>query len=203
MVEKILKRGIGKVLGIFDLVGALIDLGTIIRDTLKPVDAQLTRNTPIDAYANGGAPKKGNLFVAGEKGPELVTEHNGETVVMNEQQLKDRGISFYADGTNVPKAGRFHELTSGSMSADWENMTNGFEKAIDGLVNRFGSVSSIIDTTYVAFKKLTVVGIGTLLNSFNKFANSKSFQTLFKSAPEGGTTLQQAKAMGGMIKREH
>ena len=33
------ETGIGKVLGMFDLVGALIDLGTTIRDTLKPVDA--------------------------------------------------------------------------------------------------------------------------------------------------------------------
>jgi hypothetical protein len=100
--ENFKETGIGKVLGMFDLVGALIDLGTAIRDTLKPYEAKLSTNTP-SGYANGGVPEKGNLFVAGEKGPELVTEHNGETVVMNEQQLKDRGISLYADGVNVPK----------------------------------------------------------------------------------------------------
>lgn len=200
------EKGYAKILEyIKDINNAMKILDIIGADALNPNNiwdayVRVTNDKSIKGFASGGVPEKGNLFVAGEKGPELVTEHNGETVVMNEQQLKDRGISFYADGTNVPKAGLFHELSDGTMDADWENMTDGFEKAIDGLVNRFGSVSSIIDTTYVAFKTLTVVGIGTLLNAFNKFANSKSFQTLFKSAPDkGGTTKQQQKAMGGMI----
>ncbi len=67
---------------------------------LYPHLQKLMKSTP---YANGGKPTKGELFIAGEKGPELVTEHNGQTVVMNEKQLAERGVSFYANGTNVPK----------------------------------------------------------------------------------------------------
>jgi hypothetical protein len=308
--------GIGKVLGMFDLVGALIDLGTIIKNTLKPTDKKIER-TPRN-YANGGVPEKGNLFVAGEKGPELVTEHNGETVVMNEQQLKDRGISLYADGVNVPKWNRFERaqvqapqvpswntferaqvqapqvpswtskerMASAGYTADnkyrgesianlttamdkmnsdigeglvlvgekiWDGLqwlgeipvldqmkegakfigkwaSKGFKvgtevatglpsglagfgqafmntKLVKGVSDAFKKFKEnleegdgVLSKTYRAFKKVGEGAISLLLNSFDKFANSKSFQSLFKSAPdEGGSTLQQQEAMGGII----
>jgi hypothetical protein len=206
-------------------------------------------------------PEKGNLFVAGEKGPELVTEHNGETVVMNEQQLKDRGVSFYADGVNIPPKGytkvidgeakkkeakkkevkpalpinekmmeglrkSFDSLTKavdtfntislgGEVTEPLDELSdtspfdivNDFNKATDKVKDKlldfgdkFNSVTSIVNTTYDGFKKLAKFGVGALLNAFNKFADSKSFQTLFKVAPaEGGTTKQQQKAMGDVI----
>ena len=215
-----------------------------------------TGETDAKWYANGGAPKKGNLFVAGEKGPELVTEHNGETVVMNEQQLKDRGVSFYADGVNIPAEG-YTNISDGEAKKKEEKpallvneeMVEGLQKSIDGLTesvdklgtksfggetekpldelsvtskfdivndlsdvvgkvkdklldfgDKFKDVTSIVNTTYNGFKKLAKFGVGTLLNAFNKFADSKSFQTLFKGAPAGGgTTKQQQKAMGDII----
>jgi hypothetical protein len=300
----------------FDLVGALIDLGTIIKNTLKPTDKKIER-TPRN-YANGGVPEKGNLFVAGEKGPELVTEHNGETVVMNEQQLKDRGISLYADGVNVPKWNRFERaqvqapqvpswntferaqvqapqvpswtskerMASAGYTADnkyrgesianlttamdkmnsdigeglvlvgekiWDGLqwlgeipvldqmkegakfigkwaSKGFKvgtevatglpsglagfgqafmntKLVKGVSDAFKNLKErleegdgVLSKTYRAFKKVGEGAISLLLNSFDKFANSKSFQSLFKSAPdEGGSTLQQQEAMGGII----
>lgn len=210
----------------------------------------------IERYASGGVPEKGNLFIAGEKGPELVTEHNGETVVMNEQQLKDRGISFYADGVNIPAKG-YTNIRDGEAKKKEEKPAltinekglEDLQKSIDGLTksadkfnrksfggevakpldelsdtspfdmvndfnsvtdnvkgklldfgDKFSDVTSIVNTTYDGFKKLAKFGVGALLNSFNKFADSKSFQTLFKSAPTGGgTTKQQQEAMGGII----
>jgi hypothetical protein len=299
--ENFKETGIGKVLGMFDLVGALIDLGTAIRDTLKPHEAKLSTNTP-SGYANGGVPEKGNLFVAGEKGPELVTEHNGETVVMNEQQLKDRGISLYADGVNVPKWNIFERaqvqptqvpswtskermasagytddnkyrgesianLTTAidKMNSDigeglvwvgekiWDGLqwlgelpvldqmkegakfigkwaSKGFKvgtevatglpsglaglgqafmntKVVKGVSDAFKNLKEsleegdgVLGKTYRAFKKVGEGAVTLLFSSFKKFADSKSFQTLFKSAPaEGGTTLQQQEAMGGVI----
>jgi len=299
--ENFKETGIGKVLGMFDLVGALIDLGTAIRDTLKPHEAKLSTNTP-SGYANGGVPEKGNLFVAGEKGPELVTEHNGETVVMNEQQLKDRGISLYADGVNVPKWNIFERaqvqptqvpswtskermasagytddnkyrgesianLTTAidKMNSDigeglvwvgekiWDGLqwlgelpvldqmkegakfigkwaSKGFKvgtevatglpsglaglgqafmntKVVKGVSDAFKNLKEsleegdgVLGKTYRAFKKVGEGAVTLLFGSFKKFADSKSFQTLFKSAPaEGGTTLQQQEAMGSVI----
>jgi hypothetical protein len=271
----------------------------------------LTWRNILDAYqrtveplqlANGGIPAKGNLFVAGEKGPELVTEHNGETVVMNEQQLKDRGISLYADGVNVPKWNIFERaqvqapqvpswtskerMASAGYTADnkdrgesianltvamdkmnsdigeglvwvgekiWDGLqwlgdlpvldqmkegakfigkwaSKGFKvatevatglpsglagfgqafmntKLVKGVSDAFKKFKEnleegdgVLSKTYRAFKKVGEGAISLLLNSFDKFANSKSFQSLFKSAPdEGGSTLQQQEAMGGII----
>ena len=56
--------------------------------------------------------------------------------------------------------------------------------------DKFNDVTSIVNTTYDGFKKLAKFGVGALLNSFNKFADSKSFQTLFKGAPAGVVGLQ-------------
>ena len=42
---------------------------------------------PITAYANGGKPDQGQLFVAREAGPELVGRMNGGTAVMNNDQI--------------------------------------------------------------------------------------------------------------------
>lgn len=79
-------------------VETLLDMGVTDSDTIVK-----TLFNGMGYFANGGVPKKGNLFVAGEDGPELVTEHNGETVVMNEKQLAMHGIQLFADGTsNVP-----------------------------------------------------------------------------------------------------
>lgn len=53
----------------------------------------------IKGFASGGKPAKGSLFIAGEAGPELVGNFNGQTEVINEQQMKSLGIPMYAGGT--------------------------------------------------------------------------------------------------------
>jgi hypothetical protein len=263
------EKGYAKILEyIKDIDNAMKILDNIGTQTPNPDNiwdayVSVTGDTTIKKglFANGGVPEKGNLFVAGEKGPELVTEHNGETVVMNEQQLKDRGVSFYADGVNIPPKGytkvidgeakkkeakkkevkpalpinekmmeglrkSFDSLTKavdtfntislgGEVTEPLDELSdtspfdivNDFNKATDKVKDKlldfgdkFNSVTSIVNTTYDGFKKLAKFGVGALLNAFNKFADSKSFQTLFKGAPaEGGTTKQQQKAMGDVI----
>lgn len=53
-------------------------------------------------FASGGKPAKGSLFIAGEAGPELVGNFNGQTEVINEQQMKGLGIPMFAGGTLGP-----------------------------------------------------------------------------------------------------
>lgn len=226
-------------------------------------------------FANGGVPGKGNLFVAGEKGPELVTEHNGETVVMNEQQLKDRGISLYADGVNVPQvtkaettnesvanlttaldkinsdigdglgwlgekiwgglqwlgelpvfeqmkegakfigkwAGKGFKVATDTASDLGTGLSGGFQavmntKVVKGVTEAFKNLKQhleegdgVLSKTYRAFKEVGKGAVTFLLNSFEKFADSKRIQQLFNpaKAPTDGTTEQQQEAMGGVI----
>lgn len=63
------------------------------KDILKEQGVQ------VPMFASGGRPAKGSLFIAGEAGPELVGNFNGQTEVINEQQMKSLGIPMYAGGT--------------------------------------------------------------------------------------------------------
>ena len=63
---------------------------------------------PMKAYANGGFPSQGELFMAREKGPELVGKIGNSTAVMNNDQILDqmtiavaRGMSAVDKDTNV------------------------------------------------------------------------------------------------------
>lgn len=63
---------------------------------------------PMKAYANGGFPSHGELFMAREKGPELVGKIGNSTAVMNNDQILDqmtiavaRGMSAVDRDTNV------------------------------------------------------------------------------------------------------
>lgn len=51
----------------------------------------------IPQAATGGVFDKGNLFIANERGPELVGSQNGKSVVMNNQQIVDAVSSGVAD----------------------------------------------------------------------------------------------------------
>lgn len=63
---------------------------------------------PMKTYANGGFPTQGELFMAREKGPELVGRIGNSTAVMNNNQILDqmtiavaRGMSANKQSTNV------------------------------------------------------------------------------------------------------
>lgn len=63
---------------------------------------------PMKAYANGGFPSQGELFMARERGPELVGRIGNSTAVMNNDQILDqmtiavaRGMSAVDRDTNV------------------------------------------------------------------------------------------------------
>lgn len=46
-------------------------------------------NAPISLHANGGLPPVGQLFIANEKGPELVGQIGGQSFVANQNQMMD------------------------------------------------------------------------------------------------------------------
>lgn len=78
----------------------------------------------IGQYANGGLPPKGDLFIAGEAGPELVTSFGGESIVLNEKQLG--GIPRFADGTG---GGSFTD----PLSMFFKNIFAGVKDGVEGL----------------------------------------------------------------------
>jgi len=122
----------------------------------------------IGAWASGGIPKKGNLFIAGEDGAELVTEHNGETVVMNEKQLAERGISLYADGANVPSV-------SGSISTI--NNSDDIADKIDDIMNKF------LDKLETTLSEISF---------WDSFKKSKTFGWLTKNIKNVGEVFSKA-----------
>ena len=66
---------------------------------------------PIQKYASGGAPEGGQMFIAREKGPELVGSLGGHTAVMNNDQIVASvssgvaraisNIKFHSDGRST------------------------------------------------------------------------------------------------------
>jgi hypothetical protein len=184
-------------------------------------------STEHQKFANGGKPTKGNLFIAGEKGPELVTEHNGETVVMNEQQLKERGISLYADGVNVPKqtggggkntgeSNTFRwwkglQKTMGSVSDKVKDIYKEFKetlvgKEITSIVKGVGSIAEKAKNTYNEFKKTfvgkaitaTVKGLATTTTALYGVYKSDPVTFSERSSAGGPTEDQKSMALGAM-----
>lgn len=66
---------------------------------------------PITAYAGGGLPSQGQMFVAREAGPELVGTLGGHTAVMNNNQI----VSSVSDGVYHAVAAAFSQY-AGQMS---------------------------------------------------------------------------------------
>jgi hypothetical protein len=58
---------------------------------------------PMKTYANGGFPSYGELFVAREKGPELVGRIGNSTAVMNNDQILDQMTIAVARGMAANK----------------------------------------------------------------------------------------------------
>lgn len=58
----------------------------------------------VDWYANGGFPSRGDLFIAGERGAELVSSHGGQTQVSNTDQIANsvlQGNSVVVDAIDA------------------------------------------------------------------------------------------------------
>lgn len=81
---------------------ALKDLFKGIFDSLKHPESkrQLDFGIPVDLYAEGGQPKAGSLFIAGEAGAELVGQVGGRTTVTTHDQFS-QGMSDIMDNTNT------------------------------------------------------------------------------------------------------
>lgn len=85
LIEK-LKKANGLTL---PLAGALSVVGSAIKMVFSADGGVFTSNgkMPITAYAGGGLPDMGQVFVARESGPELVGRLGGHTAVMNNNQI--------------------------------------------------------------------------------------------------------------------
>ena len=83
-----------KISGVFDTIGGWIsDAGSAIGSWFG--GSTRTTSVIIPQLAGGGIVGDGQLFVANEKGPELVGSQDGQSVVMNNTQIVDavsRGV---------------------------------------------------------------------------------------------------------------
>ena len=64
--------------------------------------------SPIQQYASGGSPNGGQMFIAREKGPELVGTLGGHTAVMNNDQI----VASVSDGVAKAIAGIRFKMTA-------------------------------------------------------------------------------------------
>lgn len=71
--------------------------GTSASGTMSTQSYTALSASDIPQAATGGVFDKGNLFIANERGPELVGSQNGKSVVMNNQQIVDAVSSGVAD----------------------------------------------------------------------------------------------------------
>lgn len=60
--------------------------------------------SPVTAYANGGAPNMGQMFIAREAGPELVGKIGGHTAVMNNDQIVSSVAAGVASANSTQNA---------------------------------------------------------------------------------------------------
>lgn len=87
----------------------VVSLTTLMKRTIKEAQETHIGTRTITAYANGGYPTAGSLFVAGERpgqGPEFVGSFGGQTGVWNSDQLV-QGMynAFTAALSNMPSGG--------------------------------------------------------------------------------------------------
>ena len=82
---------------------------------------------PIQKYASGGSPEGGQMFIAREKGPELVGSLGGHTAVMNNDQI----VASVSAG--VAKAISNIRFYSGERSTKWNT---------DGYLPRIADISN-------------------------------------------------------------
>lgn len=74
---------------------------------------------PITAYAGGGLPSQGQMFVAREAGPELVGTLGGHTAVMNNNQI----VSSVSDGVYHAVAAAMSQFTGQMNGGGTPNIT--------------------------------------------------------------------------------
>ena len=65
----------------------VVSLTTLMKRTIKEAQETHIGTRTITAYANGGYPTAGSMFIAGEAGPEYVGSFGGQTGVLNTDQM--------------------------------------------------------------------------------------------------------------------
>lgn len=76
---------LNKVLGLFN---SIFNTDWNIKSLSNSINGVATSGkTTVGKFADGGFPSRGDLFIAGEAGAELVSSHNGQTQVSNTDQI--------------------------------------------------------------------------------------------------------------------
>lgn len=99
----------------------LIDKFNALREAKKNADNP-------DEYADGGYPSKGSVFIAGEKGAELVGTINNKTAVANTQEITDAIENAVADAMG--------DLVE-NLTTSMDKLVTRLDKAMDTLVEVF------------------------------------------------------------------
>ena len=125
---------------LFDFTGDIRG-GTI---PMIPYSSGVTFTMPIPAFASGGFPTPGDLFIANERGSELVGTMNGKPAVANNQEIVN-GIAagnvdvvnaVYAIGNMIVAAVR--EIDT-EVTLDGENLANKMYKYNQAAARRYGA----------------------------------------------------------------
>ena len=84
--KKVIKTVTGT---LFNPVGTIANVAKEVKGLFKANGGIFTGSKwqPITAYAGGGTPNSGQMFMAREAGPELVGTIGGHTAVMNNDQI--------------------------------------------------------------------------------------------------------------------
>ena len=194
--------GVGKALGTFDLVGALIDLGTIIKNAFSSSPKTGIGATP-KGYANGGKPQKGSLFIAGEAGAELVGDFGNGTSVINEKQMESMGIPMYAGGTsnrspaeNAIAGGGLSKETIATLknSGRQSAVTSAVDKPLNALINTIKKLDFQLSSGDMAFVKMT--------EDFDRYGKTikDTFNEFKDRAVSFWEGLKDSSTLGGFIK---
>ena len=84
--------------------------------------------TPMKAYASGGFPDSGQLFLAREAGPELVGQMGSRSAVANNDQIVD-GISEGVAWANSGVIAAINQLIAVVESKDFDVQLDGMSMA--------------------------------------------------------------------------
>ena len=116
---------------------ALKDLFKGIFDSLRHPESkrQLDFGIPVDLYAEGGQPKAGSLFIAGEAGAELVGQVGGRTTVTTHDQFS-QGMSDIMENTNTIIMQMGQAVVQAILSKDMTVITNISDRAIVNAYDR-------------------------------------------------------------------
>lgn len=91
-----------------------------------------TASFPVPAYAAGGFPSAGSMFIAGESGAEMVGTINGRTAVASGDEITGIREAIYAVGTQIISA-----MANGSVNVTLEGDAKNLFRTVQKQANQY------------------------------------------------------------------